>query len=118
MELIEKFRKLLNSFSNKKWQIIAGEMLAETPSYPFVEMFVINLTPDFHNQSIEVLKKENGVLTEQNIKTYNSTLQFNCRHKTMNLHYTLLLLIQGSFIFYIHISSYLHYTLILLIQDL
>ena len=83
MELIEKFRKLLNSFSNKKWQIIAGEMLAETPNYPFVEMFVINLTPDFHNQSIEVLKKENGVLTEQNIKTYNSTLQFNCRHKTM-----------------------------------
>ena len=83
MELIEKFRKLLNSFSNKKWQIIAGEMLAETPNYPFVEMFVINLTPDFHNQSIEVVKKESGMLTEQNIKTYNSTLQFNFRHKTM-----------------------------------
>ena len=49
MELIEKFRKLLNSFSNKKWQIIAGEMLAETPNYPFIEMFVINLTPDFYN---------------------------------------------------------------------
>ena len=81
--MIEKFRKLLNSFSNKKWQIVNGEVLAKTPDYPFVKMFVINLAPDFHNQSVEIKKRNENVLIEENLKTYFTMLQFNCRHSTM-----------------------------------
>ena len=68
MDKIEDFRKLLNSFSDNKWQIINGDILAQTPNYPYIEMFIINYSPDFHNQSVEVVEKENKTLVEQNIK--------------------------------------------------
>ena len=83
MERIEDFRKLLNSFSDEKWQIINGDILSQTPNYPYIEMFIINYSPDFYNQSVEVIEKENKTLVERNIKIHNATLQLNCRHKSL-----------------------------------
>ncbi|WP_304181926.1 hypothetical protein [Leptotrichia trevisanii] len=83
MDRIEYFRKLLNSFSNNKWQIVNGNILAQTPNYPYIEMFIINYSPDFHSQSVEVVEKENKTLVERNTKTHNATLQLNCRHKSL-----------------------------------
>ncbi len=85
MDKIEVFRELLNIYSEGAYQVIRGEELAKTPEYPYIEMFVLNIAPDFHTQSEEVVEKitEHGetYLIEKNEKLEFATLQMNCRHK-------------------------------------
>lgn len=87
MDKIEEFRKLLNQYSNKEFQVIQGEILSETPVYPYIEMFTLNITPDFHNQNETIVEKisEDGknYLIEENEKAIFSSVQLNCRHKSM-----------------------------------
>ena len=86
MDKIELFRELLNSFSEGAYQVVRGEELSKTPKYPYIEMFVLNIVPDFHTQSEEVIERitedAETYLIQENEKFEFATLQMNCRHKS------------------------------------
>lgn len=79
MNKIEIFRTMLNSFLNPDTQVVRGAELAKTPTYPYVEMFILNLSPDYHLDD-DITQKNGGVLEVQNLRRYTSTLQLNCRN--------------------------------------
>lgn len=87
MDKIEQFRELLNEYSEGNYQIVRGEELSEYPEYPFIEMFVLNIVPDFHSQNETIIEKvsESGevYLIEENEKIEFATLQLNCRHESL-----------------------------------
>lgn len=82
MDKIELLRSLLNTYLNPAVQVVRGEELSKTPPYPYVEMFIINMNPDFHVQNEEIVIRNGETLKEENLKFYTSVLQLNCRHRS------------------------------------